>query len=129
MKYKFHYEEIYRWSYFFILNVPNTKKMFQVLKKNSPKTLKYIQKELPNHVDIDNCGGRCIFLPEQTKTVIVINSSSIEHMPFWYATLAHEALHATIFTLNTRGVEFIPGENNEAFTYHMDSLIRIALEK
>lgn len=59
----------------------------------------------------------------------VIRLDKFPETPYEISTLAHEALHATMYIMKYSGVEFIWDGINEAYTYFLEWLTNKALEK
>lgn len=125
LKHKHFYDEVYRKHYVFLLNVKTDKQVQDILKKNYPETYKIYK--LTEDVSIEDCGGRSI--QSEHRQIIIVRHMGKYNAPYWYSCLSHECLHAVMSTFEFTGVVYDTKSNNEHFTYYLESLIRIALEK
>lgn len=119
MKYRQVQENIYRNTYFFLLECQNDKEIKKKLERVCPKVYEEIK-------DIDliaHSGGKALMFPELGKHVIITRKRSNKINDT--GVLAHECLHATMSTLNAAGVAYDthPMAWNEAHTYLLEYLV------
>lgn len=127
-KHKYYFDEVYKVNYVFILKVDTQKEFETILKNKYPETYKCYLKDKNDDIDvsIEGLGGRN-FQFSSSRQIIYVKSKQKDYD--FYATLAHECLHATIYCFQQHGLEYDKKGSNEHFTYYLEMLMAQALMK
>ncbi len=127
LKHKYYFDEVYSINYIFLLNIKSDKQIESILKKSYPETYKmYIKlKKQGENMSMENCAGKNIRSLYRHIILVKAGMSS----PSFHSVLAHECLHAMFDVFDKRGVTYDPKDINEQFTYYLEMLMRVALEK